>query len=97
MADTVKFWDGAVTLTGAARGSSAYATLIVWFRDGKVVRRLTQPLDDDKIGGLSSELASVYGQPMTTRGAVTTWSLKDGATAKLDVGAALSLVVDPAK
>jgi hypothetical protein len=91
--DTVKFWTGAVTLNAGDRGSNPFGAVMVWFRDGKVVRMLTQPLDDEKIGGLPTSLGVVYGKTGTTHGALATWPLTGGATARLDIGAALSLVV----
>jgi hypothetical protein len=58
---------------------------------------LTHPLEDDKIGEQPTALATVYGKLTVTHGAVTAWSLENSATAKLDVGAALSLVVEATK
>lgn len=97
MPETIKFWTGAVTLVAPADSPSGpWGAAMVWLRDGKVVRMLIQPTKDDQIGELPSALASVYGGPGTTHGAVTTWSLPSGATARLDIGAALALVVEGA-
>jgi hypothetical protein len=62
--------------------------------DGRVVRALVNILQDDKLGDLPQLLAETYGSHGATRGAVTTWSLPGGIVATLNIGAAVSLVVE---
>lgn len=65
----------------------------MWLREGRVVRVVVNLLADDKLGDMPGALAGIYGTPGSTQGTVTTWSLPSGVMAKLDIGAAVALVV----
>jgi hypothetical protein len=96
---TEQYWRGAVALvptTADAGERGPWFTGVVWLRDGHVVRALVNLLQDDKLGDLPQLLAETYGFPGTTRAAVTTWSLPGGVVATLNIGAAVSLVVESA-
>lgn len=88
------YWKGAVALIPAAGSNDNWASGIAWIHDGQVVRVLLNIGDDTKLGDLPATLAGAYGVPGTTKGAVTTWSLPGRVWARLDIGAATSLVVE---
>jgi hypothetical protein len=91
--DAESYWQGAVALVAPEGASPDWGTAIVWVREGRVVRVVVNLLADDKLGDMPGVLAGIYGAPGATQGTVTTWSLPSGVTAKLDIGAAVALVV----
>jgi hypothetical protein len=91
--DAESYWRGAVALIPAEGPSLDWGTAIVWLREGRVVRVLVNMLSDDKLGDMPGMLAGIYGAPGNTQGTITTWSLPNGVAAKLDIGAAVALIV----
>jgi hypothetical protein len=91
-----EYWKGAVSLVPAEGTKTDWLSAVAWLRDGRVIRILLNVSDDTKLGDLPGALASVYGGPGITKGTVTTWSLPGALSAKLDIGAATSLVVESA-
>ena len=90
---TEAYWHGAVVLLPGEGAKTDWRSAVVWIRDGKVARILVNITADDKLGDLPKTLADIYGAPGTTQGTVTTWSLA-GNTARLDIGGAVSLVLE---
>jgi hypothetical protein len=91
--DAENYWQGAVALVPPEEASSDWGTAIVWLREGRVVRIVVNLMADDKLGDMPGVLAGTYGAAGSTQGTVTTWSLPSGITAKLDIGAAVALLV----
>jgi hypothetical protein len=92
-----RYWSGAVGLRLGALGDAGDAvgfTAVVWLRHGHVVRAMLNVLKDDKVGDLPKTLADFYGSPGKSAGTVTKWTLGDGSTVTLDIGAATSVVVE---
>lgn len=94
--DAEAYWKGTVTLDPPKEAKGTWLGAVVWLRDDRVVRAVLNVADDKKLGTLPKTLAEVYGSPGTTRGTITTWSLPNGVTAKLDIGASTGLLVEAA-
>jgi hypothetical protein len=89
------YWNGAITLD-AGPAAKPWRHAIAWMKDGRVVRLLLNFDDDSKLGAFRTTLGELYGAPGTSAGAVTKWTLDGGVTARLDLGAALTLVIEAA-
>jgi hypothetical protein len=94
LAATEKYWTGAVALLPDAASATSWSSALVWLSDGKVSRVLLNVADETKLGELEKQLELTYGKPGKKSGTVAQWALPDGASARLDLGAAVSLVVE---
>ncbi len=92
-------WQGTVGLLPAeapdgGEGDVIWSRAVVWLRDGHVARVLLNLTRDGRFADAPKALADFYKSPGTTAGTVTKWSLADGTTVTLDIGAATSVVVE---
>lgn len=87
------YWAGAIALTpGVDEGP--WQDAVVWIRDGRVARVLVNIRDDKQLGDLAAALDKAFASKGMTKDAITTWGLPGGIVARLDLGAALCLVVE---
>jgi hypothetical protein len=93
--DTEAYWRGAVSLAADSSAATAncWGKAIVWPAQGRVARVMVPILDATKAKEAVAELSKIYGLGATT-GAVTTWALPSGVTARLDLGTSAALVVE---
>lgn len=93
---TESFWKGAVALDPPKEAKGAWLSAVVWLREDRIVRVLVNVGDEKTLGELPKLLNGIYERPGSTKGTITTWTLADGTSARLDIGAAASLVVESA-
>jgi hypothetical protein len=88
------YWVGAIALVPAPDAAQVWSSAMVWVADGKVTRIMLNVADQSKLGELPKTLEAEYGKPSASAGTVTSWQLPNGLSARLDAGAAMSLVVE---
>lgn len=88
------YWAGTIALVPAPDAAQVWSAGVVWLQDGKVSRIMLNVADQSKLGDLPKTLEADYGKPSASAGTVSTWQLPNGLAARLDVGAAMSLVVE---
>jgi len=92
---TEAYWKGAISLE-AGRDKGLWGGAVVWLQDEKVRRVLVNVLDDTELDSLPALLSKEYGAEPSSKGTTHVWQLPGGARATLDLGAARSLLIEPA-